>query len=123
MVEVSNLTKAKLPKLPWLAAKNRLLGRNYQLSLAICGDRLSRKLNQRFLKKKKAADVLAFPLSVASGEIFLNLAAARREAKKFRQPFRHRLFYLFLHGLLHLAGFKHGRAMTAEEKRLLKKFG
>ena len=38
------------------------LGLSFELSILLCGDREIRKLNEKYRKKKKATDVLSFPL-------------------------------------------------------------
>lgn len=62
---------------------------------------------------KKTSNVLAFPLSKTSGEIVICKAAAKPYTADF----------LFIHGLLHLKGYKHGGIMEREEAKLIKKFG
>ena len=61
----------------------------------------------------KTSNVLSFPLSKTSGEILICKAAAKPYTVEF----------LFIHGLLHLKGLKHGAIMEGEESRLLKRFG
>ncbi len=109
---IANKTKAKLPRVAFLDIKNAVVGRKYELSLVFCGDALSRKLNKTYRDKDKPTNVLSFPISETSGEIFIN----PRRLKNFSVKF------LFIHGLLHLKGFEHGDTMEKREKALLKKF-
>ncbi|MBX4189015.1 rRNA maturation RNase YbeY [Candidatus Parcubacteria bacterium] len=111
---IQNLTKAKgTPEgAPFKATKRKVLGDSYRLSLVLCGDALSRRLNRAYRKKDKPTNVLAFPLSKDSGEIFINL----KKVKPFSVEF------LFIHGLLHLKGMEHGATMERREQELLKKF-
>lgn len=99
------------------------LGNNYELSLVICGDALARSINKKYRGKTYAANVLSFPLSKGEGEIFLNVRCAEREAKKYGVSKQNRLALLFVHGLFHLKGMKHGEKMEREEQKILKKFG
>ena len=69
--------------------------------------------------KNKPANVLSFPLSNKSGEIFIDLVTAQKDAKKFEMPFQKFVAYLFIHGLLHLKEMKHGATMEQAEKKLL----
>jgi ssRNA-specific RNase YbeY (16S rRNA maturation enzyme) len=71
-----------------------------------------RAITLRTKKKSHVSNVLSFPLSPTSGEILICKAAAK--------PFS--VEFLFIHGLLHLKGLKHGATMEREEDRLLKRF-
>ena len=103
--------------------KKHVLGDSYELSLVICGDTLARAMNRKYRKKGYAANVLSFPLSKKEGEIFLNVRAAEREASKYGVSASDRAALLFVHGLFHLKGLKHGTQMEAAERRVLKRFG
>lgn len=98
----------------WKKIKNEVLGRTYDLSLAFVGDRNSRRLNRRLRRRDRPANVLSFPLGRRSGEILINPAAMRRENFS---PLE-----LFIHGLLHLKGRRHGSRMEREEKKLIARF-
>ena len=92
--------------------KDFVLGKKYELSLVYCGNATSRRLNRTYRGKDEATNVLAFPLSKTSGEIFINKSKLKGFAPEF----------LFIHGLLHLKGLGHGATMEREEHKLLKKF-
>lgn len=116
---LSNMTKEHPPRLPFKWLKAEVLGETYDLSFVIVGDRRSQTLNTRFRKQNKPANVLSFPLSRESGEMILNLKQARRDTRRFNMPYRTVVGYLFIHGLLHLKGYQHGRTMEKEESRWL----
>lgn len=115
-------TKHSPPQLPLVHIKNSVLEKTYELSVAFVGDRRSRTLNLRYRNKDTPTNVLTFPLSPKSGEIIIALPQARREAKRFDMTYRTYVGYLFIHGLLHLKGLRHGGRMDREEKRLLNRF-
>jgi len=94
------------------AIKEKILGKDYELSLVFCKDTLSRKLNRIYRGKDKPTNILSFPLSKNSGEIFINTDRLDGFSPT----------YLFIHGLLHLKGMQHGVKMDNEEKRFLKLF-
>lgn len=96
----------------WEEIKNKVLGKNFNLSVVFADSTLIRKLNRRYRKKNKTTTVLSFPLSKTSGEIFLNSSLVKKAD----------LDYLFIHSVLHLKGYKHGKKMEKEEKRILEKF-
>ena len=115
-------TKVDPPRLPFARLKNAVLGKAYELSVAFVGDRRSHTLNLHYRNKDTSANILAFPLSRKRGELIITLPRARREAVRFDMTYRIYVGYLFIHGLLHLKGFRHGGRMDKEEKRLLKRF-
>ena len=102
--------------------KRHVLGKTYTLSLTFIGDARSQTLNKTYRRKDYPTNVLSFPLDAASGEILINLALAKREARKFGTTQARHTTYLFIHGLLHLKGHTHGDTMEKQEKALLKRF-
>ena len=119
---IKNITKGRPPRLPYLRIKNAVLGKNFSISLVFVDDRLSRRLNKKYRHKNKPANILSFPLGKQSGEIFLNLKQARREAPLWQLSFPKFISLLFIHALLHLKGMRHGSRMERIEAKLLKQF-
>lgn len=122
-LNIKNTTKGKLPSLPFEDIKNHVLGKKYELSLVFIGDKLSQKLNRQYREKNKPTNILSFPLSETSGEIFINAKQAQREAKKFDRDFKNFIAFLFIHGLVHLKGFEHSSKMEKQEELVRNKFG
>ena len=120
---VTNTTKGKLPRLPLVAIKEAVLGKKYNLSLVFVSREEIRKLNRTYRNKNKATDILSFPLSDSVGEIFINQEEARKESKKFGRAFENFLGFLFIHGLVHLEGLRHGSRMETRETEFRKQFG
>lgn len=114
--------------LPFERIKDVVLGKNYELSLVFIGEKYSQTLNKKYRKKNlpaqagKPANILSFPLSKTTGEIFIDLTTAKKEMKKFDMKEREFIGYLFIHGLLHLKGLKHGKKMEKEEGKLLSNY-
>ncbi|OGZ05463.1 MAG: rRNA maturation RNase YbeY [Candidatus Lloydbacteria bacterium RIFCSPLOWO2_01_FULL_50_20] len=119
---ITRLTKGRMPVLPFLRMKGRVLGKKYVLSLVIAGDAYSQKLNRTYRKKSYVPNVLSFPLEKQSGEIVLNLRQAKRECRSRNESFRFFTALLFIHSLLHLKGYRHGGTMERQEQQLLAKF-
>ena len=119
---LTNTTKGKLPRLPFVDVKNTILGKGYILSVVFIGDKKSRSLNKRYRKKDKNANVLSFPLSKNEGEIFINMRQAERDAKSFNMSHRSFILYLLIHGILHLKGMPHGSKMEKTEQKFQKVF-
>lgn len=105
----------------WTMIADSVLGKEYDLSVVFVGDAFMRRLNQTYRRKDKPTNVLAFPISADTGEICLDIPYARRESKKYNHAPEVHLDYLFIHGLLHLAGHDHGDEMERQEQRLMKK--
>jgi len=122
MLYENNLTKKKVPKVPFSKISDYVLGSKYELGLIFVGDIRSKKLNQTYRGKNKVANILSFPYSKTEGEIFIHLGKTEKEAKKFSHTYLQHLTFLFIHGLLHLKGMQHGSKMESEEKRILKIF-
>ncbi len=122
---VYNRTKNALPnrKSVYLAVKNAILGKDYQLDLVFTGEKKSRSLNLSYRKKNRPTDTLAFPLSKDEGEIFINPKRAKINAKKFSRSYENFILFLFIHSLCHLKGMAHGSKMEATEKKFRARFG
>jgi probable rRNA maturation factor len=119
---ITNKTKSKPKSLLFVRIKDDVLGKDYELSLVFIGSVKSRTLNKEYRKKDKSTNILTFPLSKTEGEIFITPEVAKRDARKFDMKESDFITYLFIHGLLHLKGFKHGDKMEKEEKKLKKKY-
>ncbi len=105
----------------WSVVAHQTLGKRYDVSVVLIGNVRSHRLNMMYRGKDKPTNVLAFPISDESGEIYINVPYAIREASKYDHSVDEHLSYLFIHGLLHLKGYDHGDAMERHEKRLMKK--
>lgn len=103
-------------------AKEGILGKTYRLSLVFVGNELSRRLNRDHRSNDKPANILSFPLAKDSGEIFINLHRAKKDAYRFEKGYNEFVAYLFVHGCLHLKGYDHGSAMERAEDIAMKKF-
>lgn len=120
---IKNLTKSPSPKIPFEKIKKKILGEKYELSLVFIGDKLSQNLNKKYRGKDKPTDVLSFGLSKTSGEIFINLSKAKKESLRLNEDYRKMTCFLFIHGILHLKGMRHGSRMEKMEADCLKRFG
>lgn len=116
---IKNTTRQSVPKIQFEQIKNPVLSREYELSLVFVGPTTSRRLNKTYRGKDRATNVLSFPISKHSGEIFIDLSTARKELKKFNMNWSKFITYLFIHGLLHLKGMEHGDTMEKAERKLL----
>ena len=80
----------------------------HEFHCLITGDKESRELNRRFLRRNYPTDVLSFPLPEnAGGELAISLGRARAQAREFGHALEDEICILILHGALHLAGMDH----------------
>ena len=97
---------------------NFLLKAKYiNFSILLAGNKEIKIFNKKFRKKNKITDVLSFPYSTPSeirekkkinrkvylGDIILNLYKIDKRKNKFKNEFNK----LWVHGLVHLLGYKH----------------
>lgn len=108
--------------LPFHNMKKAVLGDRYTLSLVFVGNARSKELNKKYRGKDRPANVLSFPLGASEGEIFLNPLCAKKDAPSFERTPKKMLGLLFIHGMLHLKGLRHGSTMERAEKKFQKRF-
>jgi rRNA maturation RNase YbeY len=123
-----------------LAAGKRIRGRNLAcglsfdpsksvVSVLLVGDRRMREMNRIYRGLDRTTDVLSFsqlesPLlqneSAELGDIVINPAQAKRQARKRGTSFKKELALLLVHGLLHLIGYDHQKN-SYEAKKMREK--
>ncbi|OGF80651.1 hypothetical protein A2W48_01090 [Candidatus Giovannonibacteria bacterium RIFCSPHIGHO2_12_44_12] len=112
MLSIVKISKAKIPKLPYPATMKKVFGEKYNLELVFATPSMMKKIY------KKNTNVLSFNLSENQGQIFLEPNLIKKEAPLYSRGFRDHLWALYIHGLLHLRGFVHGRRMEIMERKL-----
>lgn len=78
------------------------------ISVVCTNDRSIRTMNREFLAHDYSTDVIAFPLGNDDGveaEIYINLDAARSQAKKYHVTYTQEARRLLIHGILHILGY------------------
>ena len=111
-----------IPELPFLEIKNKILGAKYNLNIIFCSPVMSRDLNNRYRSKDYATNILSFALADDQGEIYIQLACARSDAKKHNMSYNKFIHLLTIHGCLHLKHHQHGHKMDSLEDKYLKMF-
>ncbi|NIP33001.1 rRNA maturation RNase YbeY, partial [Candidatus Saccharibacteria bacterium] len=103
--------------------------KSYNISVVLVGPTAMAKLNRRYRGKNKSTDVLSFSNinkdrfilpkgeRIEAGDIFICPAVAKKQAKQEGHSFSREMQRLYVHGLLHLLGYRHGRA--ADRKKML----
>lgn len=121
-ISVSSTVKKYPRNIPLSDIKQKILGDKYQLSLVFVGKKRAAALNKEYRNKTYVPNVLSFPLSDSSGEIFICPEVAEAEAPKYHLTPNGYLAFLFIHGLLHLKGHDHSDKMDKLEQKYLKIF-
>jgi probable rRNA maturation factor len=119
---IVNLTKGKLPRLPFFSIKNAILGEKYELELVFLTPKKQREINKTYRNIDKTTNILSFPLTKTSGQITFDLSKVKKDSPLFDMTYANFLKYLFIHGLLHLKGYDHSAIMERQEKKFLKMF-
>ncbi|MBI4122683.1 MAG: rRNA maturation RNase YbeY [Parcubacteria group bacterium] len=96
------------------------------VAVSFASEATSKRLNRAYRAKNSATNVLSFASDSPEelGDIIICALIARREAESMGIGFNRWVSYLFVHGLLHLAGFGHQtpraeRVMEAAARRIL----
>jgi len=119
---IINTTKGKLPRLPFVSMKEKILGKEYELGVRFLSSKAQRILNRTYRNKDYTTNILSFPFTKKSGDMTFDLAQVKKDAPKFDMTYAEFLKYLFIHGLLHLKGFEHSSTMEKEEKKYMRLF-
>jgi len=109
-IEINNRTRHKLDIKLIKTVTARFLreysSANREVSIALVGDRVMRRLNREYRGRDKVTDVLSFSgEGDYFGEIIIDYAQIKRQAKKFSPSPRAEFIFILVHGLLHLAGY------------------
>ncbi|WP_129128509.1 rRNA maturation RNase YbeY [Geomonas oryzae] len=98
-----------------------------ELSVSIVGDRAIRVLNREYLGRDKATNVISFAMQEGEfgainpevlGDVVISVDTAAREAEESGDTFLRRLYFLLMHGILHITGYDHERSGEAEAARM-----
>jgi probable rRNA maturation factor len=129
----SNLTRPKLralvrracreiashPELRKRAAQK--IGSIKSLQVAFLSGQEMRRLNREFRHRDCSTDILSFAPSEPEslGELAICGPVIRRQARRHRHSVRSELYYMLLHGVLHLLGYDHEQG-PLEARRMFK---
>lgn len=130
MIEVLNLQRryrvrpARFKRLLEQLA-DRYGQKDAEITLAFVDTKTIRALNRKFLNKNRPTDVLSFPVRRGGadgkyylGDILVCVPQAFRQCLGQPHGLEEELEALVIHGFLHLLGYRHGRGIEAEEKKV-----
>ena len=127
MVEVNNKTRSRIDLKLVKRITEKFLEyykiKNKEVSIAFVGDKIIRKLNKKYRHIDKVTDVLSFADDEAGslGELIIDYAQIKRQARKFSKNIRGELIFILVHGLLHLLGYEDRTDKGAREMETLNK--
>ncbi len=92
--------------------------KSFSLSLQITNDNEISSINQKWMNKSGATDVLSFPMIsnvdttkdlnfIELGDLFISLEKAIKQSLEFNHSLTREMLWLASHGFLHLLGWEH----------------
>jgi rRNA maturation RNase YbeY len=117
-IDIRNFTRGPVPRFAYERAL-RLALPGWDISLVFAGEARAKRLNQVLRKKDYVPNVLSYESGNRSGEIIICPSIARKEAPEYGMSYTAFVGFLFIHGLLHLAGKRHGPTMERQERAIL----
>lgn len=94
-----------------------------ELSIVIVDDAQIREINRDYLQRDKSTNVISFAMQEGEGagiqpsllgDVVISAQTAARDAEEAGLPFSSELYFLLLHGVLHLVGYDHERGTEQE---------
>jgi probable rRNA maturation factor len=123
-VEINNRCRSRIDLVLVRQAATSFLNkyrRRQSVSIVFVGDATIRRLNKIYRQLDRTTDVLAFPELTGAvktktdnqfvtpetdslGELVINYAQIKRQARRLKHPVKAELLFILVHGLLHLLG-------------------
>lgn len=123
--------KIKVARLPLRRAARRILSASgcpeARLSILLSDDAGIREINREWLGKDRPTNVISFAMQEGEGggvqsdllgDVVISTETAARDAAEAGLPVEHELYFLLLHGILHLLGYDHERGTEADAERM-----
>lgn len=123
--------KQKVSKVPLRKVARRILSvsgcPDAELSILIVNDAQIREINRDYLGKDRPTNVISFAMQEGEGEgiqpdllgdVVISAETAARDAAEAGTSFESELYFLLLHGVLHLLGYDHERGTAAEAEKM-----
>ena len=98
-----------------------------ELSVLIVDDVQIREINRDYLQRDWPTNVISFAMREGEGgevhpellgDVVISADTAARDAAEAGLPFESELYFLLLHGILHLFGYDHERGSEEEARRM-----
>jgi len=97
-----------------------------EIGITFVTDEVMRRMNLAYRNKDRVTDVLSFNLDLdpegrLCGDIFISLDQAVRQAADIGHSPAREVYFLIVHGTLHLLGHDHGDVMMNKQKEIMSK--
>jgi len=98
-----------------------------ELSISFVDDKTIKKLNKNYLQRDNFTNVLSFSLQEGKfgninpnilGDIVISAETAQRDAAVGNLSLSEEIYFLIIHGLLHLLGFNHENTTKAQTNKM-----
>lgn len=95
------------------------------MSILVVDDARIQEINRDYLGKDRPTNVISFAMQEGEGgdispmllgDVVISAETAAREAAEAGQSFVSELYFLLLHGMLHLVGYDHERGTVAQAR-------
>lgn len=123
--------KVKLRKLPLRSVARRILSASgcpdARLSILVTDDAGIQEINRDWLGKDRPTNVISFAMQEGEGagvqadllgDVVISMETAARDAAEAGVAVEHELYFLLLHGILHLLGYDHERGTPNDAKQM-----
>jgi len=100
----------------------------HELSVVLVDDEEITRLNRRYFHRNRPTNVISFPMAAGEaagiqpqllGDVVISAETAERQALEAQEKPEHEIYFLLIHGVLHLAGYDH--VSSARERRKMEK--
>ncbi len=97
---------------------------SHELSIVIVDDEEITRLNRQYFHRNRPTNVISFPMAAGEGaeiqpkllgDVVISAETAQRHALEVQEKAENEIFFLMIHGILHLAGYDH--VGSARERR------
>ena len=111
------LGKKRLQEVLDTCARALRIKKSLSISIGFVSARQMRTLNKAWRGKDRVTDVLSFELNEGEmkGELILNYEQAVRQARTLNHGVHDELYFLIVHGVLHVFGFDHEQPDDAQK--------
>jgi probable rRNA maturation factor len=103
---------------------------NKEISITLVDDEAIQRINKQYLSKDRPTNVISFSLQEGEfgdinpemlGDVVISVDTAIRDADKGNLSFDEEIFFLIIHGLLHLLGYNHVNTSKADTLKMKQK--
>jgi probable rRNA maturation factor len=102
---------------------------SHELSIVLVDDEEITRLNRQYFHRNRPTNVISFPMAAGEaagiqpkllGDVVISAETAERHALEVQEKAEKEIFFLLIHGILHLAGYDHVDS-TRERRKMEEK--